>query len=253
MNARRAQASRREAPPKRGTLFVCGLGIDRPNDTTLGTVGTLKNCAVAFYMHGDGKLLEPFLKTFCPDVRLFGGGEFDALPDEKRIEIVAAAVCAELSRGKDVAYVTYGHPTLFSDGFNVLQACRANGYAGRVLTAPSAVDSILSAALDLVDALSGGFLVCKADRVLERKNFLKTDFPAILLCLDQVVAGGKYGVFCDRLEAAYPRGHRVFGVKCGDNHGEAVRLSGRVDQLRRWEGKIVHMMSLVLPASRGRP
>jgi hypothetical protein len=229
---------------------VCGLGIDRPHDTTLGTIQALKSCAAVFYIHGDGAALKPFLETFCTDVRLLAGPDFDSLSDAKRIAIAADAVCAELSKGKDVAYATYGHPMLCSDGYNVLRLCRSAGYDCRVAAGPSSVDSILAVMDGLAEGFADGHLVCAADALVERPQILDAGLPAVLICLDSLVRKGGFGALCSAVEKAFPAGHPVFAVKCGDAHGKAVMLSGRVENLRGWEKKVVHMMSLVLPAYR---
>ncbi|MFI5361193.1 MAG: SAM-dependent methyltransferase [Elusimicrobiota bacterium] len=244
----RGKKSRRAVPPRNGTLTLCGLGIDRPQDVTLGAMQALKECEVLFYIHGDGERLKPFFRTFCSDIRLYAGARYDRLTTEQKIEAVAADVCAEMKNGKRVAYVTYGHPLLFSDGFNVLTLCRANGFDGRVLPAPSAVDSILASCGELSEKFSNGYLVCTADAAVLKPGMLKLDFPVILLCLDAAVGRGRFGELCGLIEEAYPAGHRILAVKCRDSYGETVRLDGRVSDLRGWERKIVHMMSLVVPA-----
>lgn len=236
----------------KGQLLVCGLGIDRPQDTTLGTIQALKDSQMAFYIHGDGGTLKPFLSTFCPDIRLLSSKSFDAMSEHKKLDFVGSAICAELRKGKNVAYVTYGHPLIFSEGQAILKHCRSKGFSCRVVTAPSSVDSILAEISDIEDPLSRGFHACMAETILRPGAGPRKGAAAVLLCLDRVVRAGRFGAFCRRIEASYPRDHKVLAVKCADSSSKAVRLSGRVDQLRGWEKNIVHMMSLVVPEFAGK-
>ena len=252
MGVRRMKTARRGASAKRGTLRVCGLGIDRPHDVTLGTIQALKDSQVAFYIHGDGESLKPFLSSFCPDVRLIGGETNEAPSDEKRLAFVAGAVCAELRKGKNAAYVTYGHPLIFSEGHYVLKHCRAAGFTGRVVTAPSSVDSILAEISDIRDPLMRGYYMGMAETMLRPESGPRKGGAAVLLCLDSVVRQGRFGDFCRRMKAAYPGDHKIFAVKCADSYSQAVRLSGRVDQLASWEKSNVHMMSLIVPEFGGK-
>jgi hypothetical protein len=234
-------------------LTVCGLGIDRPADTSLGTIQALKECDVLFYIHGDGPSLRPFLESFCRDVRIFVDSGPSAPKTARKIALVAKEVCLELKKGRNVAYVTYGHPMIFSDGFNVIKRCRAQGYECRVLPAVSSVDAILASSKELYGTFPNDFVVCSAATVMRTPEMLKLGLPLILLCLEVVSDGGKYGALCDMIEAAYPSGQRIYAIKCRDTYGESVCLSGRVRDARAWEGRIVHMMSLVLPRPAPRP
>ncbi|NNN04452.1 MAG: hypothetical protein HKL90_00990 [Elusimicrobia bacterium] len=241
------RASNPKAAVAGGCLTVCGVGIDRPQDVTLGTIQALKDSEILFYMHGDGERLLPFLRTFCVDVRLFHGAKFESLGNEEKIKSVARDICVELKKGKKVTYVTYGHPAVFSDGLHVLNYCRKNGYECRVLPGVSAVDHILVEASDLMGVLSNGFLVCNADETVNNPKVLAPEMPVILFGVDTIVSRGRFGEFCGRIEASYPAEQPIYAIKCRDSYGEPVRLVGRVLDLRGWESRIIHMMSIILP------
>lgn len=227
-------------------LTICGLGIDRPQDATLGTVQALKESDAAFYIHLDGELMEPFLRTFCSDVRLCREPKFDAPTIERKIELVAADVCAELEKGRRVAYVTYGHPLTFSDGFNVAKICKAAGHDCRVLPAPSSVDSIIASVGELNGPFSNSYVVLSADAALAKPQALTLQLPVVIMGVDAAASRGLYGRLCGLIESGYPSGAQAYGVRCRDGHNEPVLLRGHVADVRRWEKKIVHMMSLVV-------
>lgn len=233
-----------------GELYICGAGIDRPHDVTLHTIATLKNCDVMFYIHGDWPHMAPFFKEFCRDIRTFSGRPFETMTDEARVEFVGKLVCRELRLGLRVVYMTYGHPLIFSDGYNMAEYCRLQGYGCRVIAAPSSIDSILAAMDNRLDLLSHGFSVCSASRIIKDRSFhLRSDAPLIVLGLDALVKNEGFDMFCDLIEATYPKGHPIHCVKCRDGSSEKIYLSSNVQRLRGLKNKIVHMMSLVLPAA----
>lgn len=232
----------------KGELIICGIGIDRPNDMTLATAQALKKCDVLFYSHGDGVGLQAFLKTLCPDVRVFSGRGFAVMNDRQRTGFVGRAVCGELRRGRKVAYVTYGHPLVFSDGGDMAEYCRARGHAARVIVAPSAGDSVMALLHDRVD-FRCGFWLCSARQIMESNKFVgPRALPGMIFGVDQAVADGCFVGFCGRLRAVYAPDHPVYGVKCQDTSGRPCLLSGRVGRLPRWEKRIAPMMTVVLPA-----
>lgn len=230
-----------------GSLLLCGLGIDRPNDATLATLQALKSSDVVFYIHGDGVTLKGFLKAFCPDVRTFDGERFAKMGDEARVRAVGEQVCKELSRGRTVAYVTYGHPLLFSDAFELGEYCWRRGYACRSLPAVSSIDGVISALHDHPDVLIRGFTVCEAKNLLVSKRPMPKAGAHIVLCVESLVKQGRFPAFCRIIEAAYPGSHEFFGVNCSDGRRPASLVSGRVKELRGWASRIQHMMSLVIP------
>jgi len=220
----------------KGELLLCGLGIDRPSEVTLATIEALKSCDVAFYIHGDGAIVKAFLEPFCPDVRLFSSKR-PAAAHKAKPRLLAEAVCAELKRGRRVAYVTYGHPSLFSDAGNVAFLCRGRGYACRVLPALSSVDGVIAAlhAREDFGILGRGFLACLADQALEWDEPGRPDVAWVLLGVDRLVERGRFASLCERIQGWYPPEHRAWAVKCADGRGQSILTAGTVAGLRGWE------------------
>ena len=235
---------------KKGELFFCGIGIERPADASIRTIQVLKSCDVIFYIHGDGNKLKDFFGAFCSDVRTYDGSAFKGMGDKARISFVGGAVCRELKRGRAVAYVTYGHPMLFSDGFNMANDCRSRGYVGKVIPAVSSLDAIMAVLAAEINLFRRGYQVCLGDDVLKPRDFVLSNGTVVLLGLDRIAGAGRFKSFCERLKERYPPEHVVYGVRCGTGEEGDVLLTGRVDQLFGWSDQIVHMMSLVLPGLR---
>ncbi len=233
----------------RGDLFFCGIGIVRPSDASLRTIQLLKTCDVIFYIHGDGVKLKPFFDAFCSDVRVYEGSAFAGVPDSKKIERIGAEVCAELERGRRVAYVTYGHPVLFSDGFNMAEYCRKQGVAGRFVSASSSVDAIVSILTERADLamFNDGYQVGLADHILASREFHRPPGALILFGLDRIVRQGELARLCEKLLTRFAADHPVYGVRCGDGEEADVVESGVLGEVRGWGERVVHMMSLVLP------
>jgi hypothetical protein len=237
----------KKAVRKKCALFFCGIGIVRPADTSIRTIQILKNCDVVFYIHTDGSNLREFFGAFCSDVRTFDGSEFAGLSDFERIAFVGKQICRELKRGRTVAYVTYGHPLLFSDGHNMADECRSRGYVGRVIPALSSLDCIMAVLAEHGNLFSGGYQLCLADALLDSTDSVQPTRTLVLLGLDRIVKTGRFKEFCDRMSEQYPPAHVVHGIRCGDGTEPDVLLTGRVGRLFRWNDQVVHMMSLVLP------
>jgi hypothetical protein len=231
-------------------LFFCGIGIERPADASIRTIQTLKSCDVIFYIHGDGNKMKEFFGAFCSDVRTYDGSVFDGMSDREKISFVSEEVCRELKRGRSVGYVTYGHPMLFSDGYNMANDCRARGYVGRVVPALSSVDCIMAVMAEHANLFNSGYQLCLGDALLDPTDYILTTRTLVLLGLDRIVKTGRFREFCDRLKAHYPPAHAVYGVRCGDGAEPDVLLTGRVDRLFDWNDEVVHMMSFVLPGVR---
>jgi hypothetical protein len=230
-------------------LFFCGIGIERPADASIRTIQTLKSCDVIFYIHGDGSKLKDFFGAFCGDVRTYEASVFEGMSDRQKISFVAEEVCRELKRGRSVGYATYGHPMLFSDGFNMAEECRSRGYVGRVVPAVSSIDCIMAVMAEQANLFRFGYQICLGDYLLDSADD-STARTLVLLGLDRIVKTGRFREFCDRLQARYPAEHPVFGIRCGDGSEPDVVLIGRVDKLLGWSDQVVHMMSFVLPGVR---
>ena len=229
-----------------GTLYLCGTGTDRLRDMTLQTIEVLKASEVIFYIHGDKHL--DFFKRFCPDVRSFDGKALAAMSDAARIDSVGKLVCEELESGKKVAYVTYGHPVFFSDGFHMAQYCMKRGFRCRVIAAPSCLDSISALMLENgVEAFAHDVCILHAGAIAAGSIRLTPAVPTILIGVDSVASAGPFRALVDRLEAAYPRRHLAYGVRCRDGRQENVFFSTEIERLRDLESRIAPMLSLAIP------
>lgn len=233
--------------PGKGRLFVCGLGINLLEDMTLRTMRTLKSCDAAYYINGDWRKILVLVKSLCPKLRYYDTADFYALDIEKRAETAGAEICAELEKGKNIAYLTYGNPMLLSDGSNLLRYCGVRGHKGAVITAPSSIDSILGLMADKNELFSQGFSVCQMSAFGERKEGPDASSACIVMCVDSATARGGFSRFCSKVEAGYPGGHRLYAVKCDDGTGKSLLFAARVKELRGLEKKIPHMTSLILP------
>jgi precorrin-2 methylase len=239
-----------KAVRRKYALFFCGIGIERPADASIRTIQILKSCDVIFYLHGDGPKLREFFGAFCADVRTYDGSAFEGMSDSRKISFVGKQVCAELKRGRSVAYATYGHPMLFSDAENMATECRSRGYRGRFIPAVSSLDSISAILADQGDLFRYGYQVCLSDQALDPAGSIRPNGTLVLLGLDRIVKTGRFKEFCARLRAEYPADHAVYGVRCGSGEERDVVMKGRVGRLFDWNDQVVHMMSLILPGPR---
>lgn len=232
---------------RRGQLFICGLGINRVKDMTLQTLKTLRACDAVYYIHGDWRAARELLKPLTLKLRFFEDEKFYALPNDERIEAAGREICRELDKGRTVGYITYGNPMLLSDGSSILSYCEEKGHKGLAITAPSSIDSILSLMTEQYEIFSSGFHVYHAEMIIGQPASLTTAATVIALCVDDCIARKTFSGFCARVEAVYPPGHLIYAVKCGDGASRSELLTMTAGDLRKLEGKISYMMSLVLP------
>jgi len=237
----------------RGQLFICGLGVNRVKDMTLQTLKTLRACDAVYYIHGDWRAARALLSPLALKLRFFEDEKFYALPNGERIEAAGREICRKLEKGATVGYLTYGNPMLLSDGSSILSYCEEKGHKGLALTAPSSVDSILSLMTEQYEIFSRGFHVYHAEMILGQPASLTTAATVIALCVDDCIARKTFAGFCARVEAVYPPGHLLYAVRCEDGASRGELLTIPAGELRKMEGRISYMMSLVLPCIAPQP
>lgn len=239
-------ARKKSAKDGKGCLWLFGVGIDRPYEITLNTIMALKRCD-AVYTQAETRELRELLEAIHPRVHqiaLAGSGR-----DPQ--ELVWKSVQAELDRGSQTAYVTYGHPMLFGEGNAMAKRCKQAGYPYRVTTAPSSIDGILTMLQDDLDICERGFSVANARSLLEPGVGADPSSAAIILGINRLMEVGTFSDFCGLLEAAYPKDHRLFGLKCADGYREQTRVELTVGELRAKERSLDPALTLYLPAARG--
>lgn len=239
-------AKKKSAKAGKGCLWLLGVGIDRPYEVTLNTLMALRRCD-AVYTQADTREVRELLEAVFPGVRSIAtaGG-----PGANPQDAVWKTVKAELDRGSQTGYVTYGHPMLFGEGNMMAKRCKDAGYAYRVMTAPSSIDGILTMLQDDLELCERGFSVQNARSLTEPGAAVDASKGAIVLGINRLMEEGKFGVFCDRLEAAFPKTHPLFALKCGDGYRDETRLKLTVAELRRKERELDPALTLFIPELR---
>lgn len=237
------EAKKTAAKTGKGCLWLFGVGIERPYEITLNTMMALKRCD-AVYTQADTREVRELLEALFPGVRSIaenGGGK------KSPQDATWNAVRAELEKGSQTGYVTYGHPMLFGEGNMMAKRCKEAGYPYRVMTAPSSIDGILTMLQDDLDLCEKGFSVQNARSLTEPGAAFETDKGSIILGVNRLFEENTFSVFCDRLEKAFPKNHPVFGLKCADGYREETRLALTAGEFRKKERDLDWAISLFIP------
>ncbi|MBI3288382.1 MAG: hypothetical protein HYZ74_02550 [Elusimicrobia bacterium] len=206
-----------------GQLFVCGSGINRPLDLSLRTLQVLASCDSIIYGHGDIKQTRGILDRFCPGVPVRELNHSPARGSGDSISAACALLEAEIRQGKKVAYLTHGHPLLFSEAQDVLDYCRRRGYTTTVVPALSSVDALLEAAARLDPAfLRRGFSVHHATPLSEGRATFNPRVAAFVLDIWDTLATDRFHKFCRALVESYPATHAVHLLHSTSGGGEVV-------------------------------
>ncbi len=217
-------------------MTICGAGIDFDRDLTLGAAEALRRCDVLVYIHKDKTRLSGILSRYLrPGARtVFRGG------DSWRL------VSAELRKGRSVVYLTYGHPSLFSEGRQLEQACRAAGYPVRVLPGVSAAGSLLAELPALGVRDDGlGFCVTSAERFASGRVSPR-GLPLLIFSIEnELKEGGR--AFFRALLSAYPARHRGWLLRCADVMGPVLAKPVSMAGLKADPGQAGHRMTLLVP------
>lgn len=237
-------ARKKSAKDGKGCLWLFGVGIDRPYEITMNTIMALKRCDVV-YTQAETREMRELLEAVHPRVQTIACAGAGKDPQE----LVWKSVKAELDRGSQTAYVTYGHPMLFGEGNAMAKRCKQAGYSYRVTTAPSSIDGILTMLQDDLDLCERGFLVSNARGLLEPGAGVEPSTGAIILGINRLMEIGEFGKFCGLLEAAYPKDHPVYGLKCADGYRDETRVSMTVGELRGRERSLDPALTLFVPAA----
>lgn len=239
-------ARKTAAKDGKGCLWLLGVGIDRPYEITLNTIMAMRRCDTVF-TQADTREVRELLEVLFPGVRSIAN---NAGASPRRADVqdqVWKSVSAELDLGRQTGYVTYGHPLLFGEGNMMARRCKAAGYPYRVLTAPSSIDGILTMLQDDLELCEKGFQVQNARNFTLPGERFETGSGSIILGINRLFEENTFGVFCDRLEAAFPKSHPVYGLKCPDGYREEVRVPMTVGEFRRKERDLDPALSLFLP------
>lgn len=243
------EAKKKAAKEGKGCLWLLGVGIDRPYEVTLNTLMALKRCD-AVYTQADTREVRELLEAVFPGVRTIAtGGGRGANPQDA----VWKEVKAELDRGSQTGYVTYGHPMLFGEGNMMAKRCKEAGYAYRVLTAPSSIDGILTMLQEDLDLCERGFSVGNARTLLEPGAKLDASKGAIVLGVNRVMEEGRFAAFCAALESAFPASHVLYALKCGDGYRDETRLRLTLAEFRAKERELDPALTLFIPELKGKP
>jgi Flp pilus assembly protein TadD/precorrin-2 methylase len=243
------EAKKTAAKTGKGCLWLFGVGIERPFEITLNTMMAIKRCD-AVYTQDDTREVRELLEALFPGVRSLsqnGGGKGKkANPQDANW----VAVKAELDKGSQTGYVTYGHPMLFGEGNTMAKRCAAEGYPYRVMTAPSSIDGILTMLQEDLELCERGFQVANARAFTEPDGAFDVEQGAIILGVNRLFEERTFSAFCDRLEAAYPKDHPVYGLKCADGYRDETRVSLTAGTFRSKERELDPALSLFIPQVR---
>ena len=243
------EAKKKAVKDGKGCLWLFGIGIDRPFEITLNTIMALKRCD-AVYTQADSREVRELLEAVYPGLRSIahGGGSKSNPQDE-----VWKSVRAELDRGSQTGYVTYGHPMLYGEGNMMAKRCKEAGYPYRVMTAPSSIDGILTMLQDDLDLCERGFSVGNARSLTEADGGVDVSKGSIILGINRLLEEGTFSKFCSLLEAAFPKEHPVFGLKCADGYRDEARVSMTIGEFRRKERELDPALTLFVPELKARP
>jgi hypothetical protein len=98
-----------------------------------------------------------------------------------------------------------------------------------------------------LDLCERGFTVANARSLTEAGASVDAGKGAIILGINRVMEEGKFGLFCDRLEAAFPKEHVIYALKCGDGYRDETRLKLTVAEFRRKERELDPALTLFVP------
>ncbi|OGS11935.1 MAG: hypothetical protein A2285_10065 [Elusimicrobia bacterium RIFOXYA12_FULL_57_11] len=221
---------------------MCGAGIDLPSDITRETVRALRGCDMVFYIHTDTKLLAGNLRLVCPGLRI-------VFVDCRLPQIALwKLIKKELDKGKRAGYITYGHPLVFSEGEQLIERCRREGYKFRILPAISAVNGILAVLAEQGKLKCGrGFCSLRPKDLLEPGRAWPASHLLIIFCAAEELK--EYGhKLWTAIERHYPPGHPVHLVRLAGCEDAQLFHTLKVKALRAQSGRVGHRISLVLPA-----
>jgi len=243
-----SEAKKKAEKEGKGCLWLLGVGIDRPYEVTLNTLMALKRCD-AVYTQADTREVRELLEAVFPGVKSIAtAGGRGANPQDAVWKLVKA----ELDKGSQTGYVTYGHPMLFGEGNMMAKRCKDAGYAYRVTTAPSSIDGILTMLQDDLELCERGFTVQNARTLLEPGASADVSKGAIVLGVNRVMEEGKFAAFCTALEKAYPAKHVLYALKCGDGYRDETRLRLTLAEFRRQERELDPALTLFIPGFEGK-
>jgi len=239
----KAAPGRQSMKSGKGTLWLFGVGIERPYEITLNTMMAIKRCD-AVYTQVDTREVRELLEALYPGVRSIAvSGGRGADPQEETWK----AVRAELERGSQTGYVTYGHPMLFGEGNMMARRCAQAGFPYRVMTAPSSIDAVLTMLQDDLEMCERGFTVANARSLVTSDAAFDAGKGAIVLGINRLFEENIFGKFCDLLDAAFPESHPVLALKCADGYREEKRLAMTVGEFRRKERELDPALTLFIP------
>lgn len=210
---------------EKGTLTVCGWGIDNWLHITPQTLRALRECDVVFGFEGTmGAVIRQKMPS-CDfrDLSAYYGGpsvNITVRPEKK----IAAAVIESLKKGRKTGFVAPGHPLLFDSSVTELVAqCRRAGFKLSVLPGISFIDGVLAALAYPVS--TGGLQVFQSNFITKAGVLINTQLPLIICRLGIVRREKAEAVFERSLKAVYPKAHVIAIVKCAQFAGSARQVT----------------------------
>lgn len=129
---------------KTGELVLCSYGLV-PRHITMETIMELKSCDVVFPEALDSNTCK-FIRQYCKRINILESGRrLPGKADEDILRQHVDAVMRELSRGRRVGVVTYGHPGfLCAITDELIKRCSERGFNYRIIDSISSINCVLN-------------------------------------------------------------------------------------------------------------
>ncbi|HEV2262079.1 MAG TPA: SAM-dependent methyltransferase [Candidatus Rubrimentiphilum sp.] len=207
-----------KASKKKGSLTVVGTGIKIGAQTSPEALACIENADKVLFLPADA-LTEHWLRRVNASAEPLHRFYAEDKLRNQTYQEMADYVLEHVRQGKDVCFVSYGHPGVFADPMHEsVRRARTDGYAARMLPAISAEDCLFA---DLgVDPGRDG---CQSFEATGFLVFRKSFDPGAALILWQIGVIGNLGyksefaawnlpgleVLRDYLLGFYDRSHQV--------------------------------------------
>ena len=176
-------------------VWMCGLGVQPPEETTLETLQILGDCRVVFSDVADQKVFE-WLSGYCRKLQRYSAPA----------EVIAAA----RAPGGDVGLAVWGHPQFSSRSARELQrACRRAKVPFRVLGAISPLGSAFARSVSFLGGDYGyqGIQAYELETLLEDPKAVVTSLPLVVYA--ETGSPARWGELLRLLQRRYPASHPV--------------------------------------------
>lgn len=205
----------------RTRLWICGLGVHPPLETTLETLHALEGCEEVFTDVRSARTFE-WLKGYCKKL---------SRPRE------AASVLAAARRG-EAALAVWGHPQFSSRlALEVEREAQRAGVAYEVLGAVSPVGSAFARSISFLGGDYGyqGIQAYELEALLESPDSAVERLP--LVVYSEAAPAKAWRELAKALAGRYPKGHevRLYSVGPGGERVLTIQALGR----EKLEGGVV--------------